>query len=224
MWDLEVLGITDPTDRRKMKAFLKKKHFKETIRICEDQRYEVALSWLAGHSALYDKYDAVESRLRTATKRLINENYFEASDNVFKQWESEGIIKAVSKDQLAKEAHYLPHKPIIKPASNTTKVQIMKEGAFELRCWASNYSKEDQDMQMVLGLSWDVVSDELSCKLPSNLDCTQKRPVTKRVLLSVINSIRSDWLYGSSFIVTKVAYARSLEWKNRLGRGVASRT
>ncbi|GFS48340.1 integrase catalytic domain-containing protein [Trichonephila inaurata madagascariensis] len=65
----------------------------------------------------------------------------------------------------------------------------MIEGAFELRCWASNNSKEDQDMQMVLGLSWDVVSDELSCKLPSNLDCTQERPVTKRVLLSVINSV-----------------------------------
>ncbi|GFW72901.1 integrase catalytic domain-containing protein [Trichonephila clavipes] len=65
----------------------------------------------------------------------------------------------------------------------------MKEGAFELRCWASNDSKEDQDMQMVLSLSWDIVSDELSCKLPSNLDCTQERPVTKRVLLSVINSV-----------------------------------
>ncbi|GBM68889.1 hypothetical protein AVEN_117463-1 [Araneus ventricosus] len=65
----------------------------------------------------------------------------------------------------------------------------MKEGAFELRCWASNDSKEDQDKQMVLGLSWDVVSDELSCKLPANADCTQETPVTKRVLLSVINSV-----------------------------------
>ncbi|GFY61228.1 integrase catalytic domain-containing protein [Trichonephila inaurata madagascariensis] len=68
-------------------------------------------------------------------------------------------------------------------------IEIMKEGAFELRCCASNDSKEDQDMQMVLGLSWDVVSDELSCKLPSNLDCTQERPVTKGVLLYVINSV-----------------------------------
>ncbi|GBM73122.1 hypothetical protein AVEN_46271-1, partial [Araneus ventricosus] len=68
-------------------------------------------------------------------------------------------------------------------------IEIMKEGAFELRCWASNDSKEDQDKQMVLGLSWDVVSDELSCKLPANTDCTQEKPVTKRVLLSVINSV-----------------------------------
>ncbi|GFQ75584.1 integrase catalytic domain-containing protein [Trichonephila clavata] len=49
--------------------------------------------------------------------------------------------------------------------------------------------EEDQDKQMVLGLSWDVISDELSCKLPSNIDCTQGKPVTKRVLLSVINSV-----------------------------------
>ncbi|GBO46640.1 hypothetical protein AVEN_64587-1, partial [Araneus ventricosus] len=306
--------------------------------MCEDQRYEVALPWLAGHPALYDKYDAAESRLRTATKRLINENYFEAYNNVFKQWEAEGIIEAVPINQLAKEVHYLPHRPVIKPSSNTTKVrpvfdasfkkpgfaslneclsvgpslihkilplllrfrsgaigviadvkqaflqirlrtedrdvlrflwwentgcseiriyrhcrvvfgvsfspfllnaaisyhlerekfqteslrktidhlkegfyvnnlvtsvndateleqlksqsiEIMKEGAFELRCWASNDSKEDQDKQMVLGLSWDVVSDELSCKLPANTDCTQEKPVTKRVLLSVINSV-----------------------------------
>ncbi|GFT68670.1 integrase catalytic domain-containing protein [Trichonephila clavipes] len=65
----------------------------------------------------------------------------------------------------------------------------MKEGAFELPCWASNNSKENQDMQMVLGLRWDIVGDELSYKLPSNLDCTQERPVTKRELLSVINSV-----------------------------------
>ncbi|GBO10837.1 hypothetical protein AVEN_48012-1 [Araneus ventricosus] len=340
MWDLEVLVITDPIEKIN-ESLLEEEtltHFKETIRICEDQRYEVALPWLAGHPALYDKYDAAESRLRTATKRLINENYFEAYNNVFKQWEAEGIIEAVPINQLAKEVHYLPHRPVIKPSSNTTKVrpvfdasfkkpgfaslneclsvgpslthkilplllrfrsgaigviadvkqaflqirlrtedrdvlrflwwentgcseiriyrhcrvvfgvssspfllnatisyhlerekfqteslrktighlkegfyvdnlvtsvndateleqlksqsiEIMKEGAFELRCWASNDSKEDQDKQMVLGLSWDVVSDELSCKLPANTDCTQEKPVTKRVLLSVINSV-----------------------------------
>ncbi|GFQ83506.1 DUF1758 domain-containing protein [Trichonephila clavata] len=84
MWDLEVLGITDPIEKEN-ESLLEEEtltHFKETIRLCEDQRYEVALPWLAGHPALCDKYDAAESRLRTATKRLINENYLEAYDNV----------------------------------------------------------------------------------------------------------------------------------------------
>ncbi|GFY67976.1 DUF1758 domain-containing protein [Trichonephila inaurata madagascariensis] len=288
MWDLEVLGITDPIEK-KNESLLEEEtlaHFKETIRICEDQRYEVALPWLAGHPALYDKNDATESRLRTATKRLINENYFEAYDNVFKQWESEGIMEAVPIDQLAKETHYLPHRPIIKPSSNTTKVrpvfdasfkkpgfaslneclsvgpslihkilplllrfrfgtigvladvkqaflqirlrteeleqlksqsiEIMKEGSFELSCWASNDSKEDQDMQMVLGLSWDVVSDELSCKLPSNLDCTQERPVTKRVLLSVINSVYDPIGFTAPALLLPKLLVQEA-WKRKIG-------
>ncbi|GFT93667.1 DUF1758 domain-containing protein [Nephila pilipes] len=52
-------------------------------------------------------------------------------------------------------------------------IEIMKEGGFELHCWAFNDSQEYRDTQMVLGLSWDVISDESSSKLPSNLDCTQ---------------------------------------------------
>ncbi|GFW72900.1 integrase catalytic domain-containing protein [Trichonephila clavipes] len=117
-----------------MKAFLKKKLWpilRKQFRICEHQRYEVALPWLAGHPALYDKYDAAEFRLRTATKLLINENYFEAYDNVFKQCESEGIIEAVPIDQLAKEVHYLPHRPVIKPSSNTTKVHPVFNTSFK---------------------------------------------------------------------------------------------
>ncbi|GFS28990.1 DUF1758 domain-containing protein [Trichonephila inaurata madagascariensis] len=49
MWNLEVLGITDPIEK-KNESLLEEEtlaHFKETITICEDQRYEVALPWLA---------------------------------------------------------------------------------------------------------------------------------------------------------------------------------
>ncbi|GFV56547.1 DUF1758 domain-containing protein [Trichonephila clavipes] len=45
MWDLEVLGITDPIEK-KNESLLEEEtlaHFKETIRNCEDQRYELAL-------------------------------------------------------------------------------------------------------------------------------------------------------------------------------------
>ncbi|GFV70273.1 DUF1758 domain-containing protein [Trichonephila clavipes] len=215
MWDLEVLGITDPIEKKN-----------ET-----------------GHPALYDKYDAAESGLRTVTKRLINENYFEAYDNVFKQWESEDVKQAFLQIRLRTEDRNVlrflwwenvecskiriyRHCRVVFGVSSSTfllnatisyhleqekfqtesfrntighlkekfyvdnlvtsvndvteseqlksqSIEIMKEGAFELPCWASNNSKEDQDMQMVLGLSWDIVSDELSCKLPSNLDCIQ---------------------------------------------------
>ncbi|GFT51581.1 DUF1758 domain-containing protein, partial [Trichonephila clavipes] len=75
--------------------------------------------------------NADQIRLRTATKRLINENYFEAFVNLFKQWESEGIIEAVPINQLAKKVHYLPHRPVIKPSSNTTKVRPVFDASFK---------------------------------------------------------------------------------------------
>ncbi|KAF8765173.1 hypothetical protein HNY73_023161 [Argiope bruennichi] len=95
-------------------------------------------------------------------------------------------------------------------------IEIMKEGAFELRCWASNDSKEDQDKQMVLGLSWDVVSDELSCKLPANIDCTQEKPVTKRVLLSVINSVNDPIGFTApALLLPKLLMQEA--WRGKIG-------
>ncbi|GFX78394.1 integrase catalytic domain-containing protein [Trichonephila clavipes] len=110
MWDLEVLGYTDPIEK-KNESLLEEEnlaHFKETIRIWEDQRYEVALPWLVGHPALCDKYDAAESKLRTATKH-----------------------------QLAKEVHYLPHRPVNKPSSSTIKVRPVFDASFKKPKFAS---------------------------------------------------------------------------------------
>ncbi|GFW13685.1 integrase catalytic domain-containing protein [Trichonephila clavipes] len=77
-------------------------------------------------------------------------------------------------------------------------------------------TKEDQDMQMVLGLSWDVVSDELSCKLPSNLDCSQERPVTKRVLLSVINSVYDPIGFTApALLLLKLLMQKA--WRGKIG-------
>ncbi|GIY12688.1 uncharacterized protein CDAR_306851 [Caerostris darwini] len=94
IWDLEVLDIKDPAER-KNKTLLEEEtliHFKETIRFQEVQRYEVALPWLAGHPPVYDKYDVAESRLRSVTKRLVKENIYEVYDDVLRQWQKEGVI------------------------------------------------------------------------------------------------------------------------------------
>ncbi|XP_042911003.1 uncharacterized protein [Parasteatoda tepidariorum] len=372
IWDLDVLGIENPVER-KNKIQLKEEtliHFRKTLRVSEDQRYEVSLPWLAGHPSLYDKYDIAESRLRTATKRLLNENYFDAYDAVFKQWESEGIIETVPKEQITKTGHYLPHRPVIKLSSNTTKVrpvfdasfkkpgfaslneclsvgpnlihrilplllrfrsgalgviadlkqaflqirlrvedrdvlrflwwedaecttfktyrhcrvvfgvssspfllnatinyhlglqkfqteslkntidnlregfyvdnlvtsvnnvdelehlksqaiQIMKEGGFELRCWASNNSREGQETEMVLGMKWNLVSDELSCKMPLNLVTVNEKAVTKRLLLSIINSIydpigfTAPALLLPKFLLQE-AWREKLSWEDAL--------
>ncbi|GIY23666.1 hypothetical protein CDAR_479021 [Caerostris darwini] len=129
----EVLDIKDPVER-KNKTLLEKEtliHFKETIRFQEDQRYEVALPWLAGHPPVYDKYDVAESRLRSVTKRLVKENIYEVYDDVLRQWQKEGIIETIPQNEISMPGHYLPHRPVIKSSSLTTKVRPVFDASFK---------------------------------------------------------------------------------------------
>ncbi|GFV68586.1 ethanolamine-phosphate cytidylyltransferase [Trichonephila clavipes] len=91
IWDLEVLDIKDPVER-KNKTLLEEEtliHFKETIKVGEDRRYEVSLPWLAGHPPVYDMYDVAESRLRSVTKCLLKENIYEVYDDILRKWQKE---------------------------------------------------------------------------------------------------------------------------------------
>ncbi|GFY37350.1 DUF1758 domain-containing protein [Trichonephila inaurata madagascariensis] len=98
---------------------------------------EVTLLWLAGHPALYDKYNLAESRLRNVTKRLIRENNFDDYHAAFQQWKLEGIIESVPNDQCTELTQYLPHMPIFKPSSITTKVRPVFDASFKQPGYAS---------------------------------------------------------------------------------------
>ncbi|GIX92676.1 reverse transcriptase [Caerostris darwini] len=106
-------------------------HFKETVRFQEDQRFEVALPWLAGHPPVYDKYDVAESRLRSVIKRLVKENSYEVYDDVLRQWQKEGIIETIPENEISMPGHYLPHRPVIKSSSLTTKVRPVFDASFK---------------------------------------------------------------------------------------------
>ncbi|GBN70948.1 hypothetical protein AVEN_183526-1, partial [Araneus ventricosus] len=111
-------------------------HFQETVKKI-DNRYEVALPWLAGHPPVYDMYDVAESRLLSVTKRLLKENIFEAYDDVLRQWQRDGIIETIPEDEISNPGHYLPHRPVIKPSSATTKVRLLFDASFKRPGYAS---------------------------------------------------------------------------------------
>ncbi|GBM37982.1 hypothetical protein AVEN_171165-1 [Araneus ventricosus] len=125
IWELEKLGIVDPTERKTTKLLQDETlaHFQETVKKIE-HRYEVVFPWLAGHPPVYDMYDVAEYSLRSLTKRLLKENIFEAYDDVLRQWQRDGIIETIPEDEISKPGHYFPHRPVIKPSSTTTKVPV----------------------------------------------------------------------------------------------------
>ncbi|GFX91975.1 DUF1758 domain-containing protein [Trichonephila clavipes] len=139
IWDLEVLDIKDPVEQ-KNKTLLEEGtliHCKETIKVGEDRQYEVSLRWLAGHPPVYDIYDVAETRLHSVTKRLLKENIYEVCDNILRQRQKEGIIEAIPKTEVLKPDHYLPHRPVIKSSSATTKVRPIFDASFKCPGYAS---------------------------------------------------------------------------------------
>lgn len=66
-------------------------------------------------------WDLAEGRLKNCTKRLTSQGKFNEYDQVFKEWQSEGITEPVSKSESQHNpVHYLPHHPV--ESSETTKI------------------------------------------------------------------------------------------------------
>jgi hypothetical protein len=95
-------------------------HFRQTVNVNEEGRYEVCLPWKENRCLLVRSWHLAERCLQTTTKRLKAQNLYERYNEVFKEWWAEGIIEAVP--AVHEEGHYLPHRPVMKDASIITKI------------------------------------------------------------------------------------------------------
>nr|XP_022907792.1 uncharacterized protein LOC111419242 [Onthophagus taurus] len=125
LWQLDVLGITDPTEHKSRQEVVSaaRDFFNETVKINEDGRYEVNLPWLEAHPPLPDNYAMARRRLDKTVHKLEVNGLLESYDNIFQEWLSEGIIEEVLEDSRTNVAHYLPHRPVVKEDSATTKIR-----------------------------------------------------------------------------------------------------
>ncbi|XP_050517597.1 uncharacterized protein LOC126892168 [Diabrotica virgifera virgifera] len=124
LWELDALGINDPAERktREETALAAKQLFFETVATDSTGRYETRLPWLEGHPALPSNYQMAKKRLDTTLKKINKDGYLEAYGQIFKEWLDENIIEEVFEDQ-PNRGHYLPHRPVIKPNSASTKIR-----------------------------------------------------------------------------------------------------
>ncbi|XP_071052941.1 uncharacterized protein [Onthophagus taurus] len=125
LWQLDVLGISDPEENRSKVELEKavKTLFKETTVVNEEGRYEVQLPWKEGHPPLPNNYNLAKKRLQSVYNKLQATGDVERYSDVFAQWLSEGIIERIPQDEIDNTAHYLPHRPVFKESSTTTKVR-----------------------------------------------------------------------------------------------------
>ena len=126
LWRLDTLGIRDPAETRSRHELEQAAldHFKETIMVNGEGRYEVCLPWLEGRERLQENInlDIVKARcVSTATRLIANGRYCDY-DAVFEEWLRDSVIEVVPESELKNKACYLPHRGVFKEDS-TTKVR-----------------------------------------------------------------------------------------------------
>ncbi|GFS77842.1 integrase catalytic domain-containing protein [Trichonephila clavipes] len=96
---------------------------KNKMKILPDARYEVKLPWKCNSENLPSNKELTWKRHLRMMNKLRNGKFFEDYKSVFRQWEDLNIIERVPEVELNNECHYLPHRPVIKLDSATTKIR-----------------------------------------------------------------------------------------------------
>ncbi|GFS87113.1 uncharacterized protein TNCV_1130261 [Trichonephila clavipes] len=83
LWELEVLGITDPTETVKEREDLS--DFREKMKILPEGRYEVELPWKSNLMNLCDNKELAWKRQEKMINKLKCGNFFDDYQNVFSE-------------------------------------------------------------------------------------------------------------------------------------------
>ncbi|GBM74720.1 hypothetical protein AVEN_274854-1 [Araneus ventricosus] len=70
-----------------------------------------------------DSSNLAKKRLEVTTEKLFSHNLYEKYENVFQEWLDEGTIGEVPPNEVALCGNYLPHRPVIKESSSTTRIR-----------------------------------------------------------------------------------------------------
>ncbi|KAJ8914063.1 hypothetical protein NQ315_017584 [Exocentrus adspersus] len=125
LWELDVLGIADPVEKKSKleKAREAKEFFDRTTQMDVDGRYVVKLPWSHDHPTLSNNLAVAKRRLDSTIKKLKSSDLMEKYDLIFKEWLDESIIERVDEPCGTEGVYYLPHRPVIKENSLTTKIR-----------------------------------------------------------------------------------------------------
>ncbi|XP_015118392.1 uncharacterized protein LOC107042036 [Diachasma alloeum] len=121
LWDLDVLGITDPVQRVSKEAHQQQvlEKFHDTTRVNSEGRYEVLLPWKENYPTLPDNRFLAQKRLEATYANLEKRNLVKEYEDVFQGWLQEGIIERVPQAEVENKGHYLPRRSVIKENSTT---------------------------------------------------------------------------------------------------------
>ena len=135
LWSLDVLGITDPIEKQQ-KSIRDERTMDFLLKTAErniDGRYEVRLPWVEDHAPISSNYDMARSRLVKGIRNLEKQKLYNVYDDVFTEWQAEGVVERVLDEELDVPAHFLPHRPVVKSQGTTIIRPVFDASASEKR-------------------------------------------------------------------------------------------
>lgn len=125
LWNLETIGILDDQQgvTKRAEEEMAMEQLLHSLTRNDDGRYCVGLPWLGKNMELPSNRHVAEKRLFSVTRKLESLNKYDDYDKVFQEWEDEGVIEVVPEVEIDLKGYYLPHHPVFKPDSLTTKVR-----------------------------------------------------------------------------------------------------
>ncbi|GBM65295.1 hypothetical protein AVEN_15376-1 [Araneus ventricosus] len=133
LWQLEVLGISSPTETEKEKGDLDLNDFNDKMKILPDGRYEVELPWKYDSKNLPSNKELVWKRHDRMINRFGKGDFFPDYPKVFQNWGKLNNIERMPDFELNRECHYSSHRPVIKLDSQTTKIHPVSDASASQR-------------------------------------------------------------------------------------------
>lgn len=131
LWKFEAIGICDPIEKsgREKCRLDALEHFRSTVEFVNG-RYRVRLPWNEMMLDLPSNRGMAEKRLAVTKRKLADDDHlFREYDQIFKDWMELSIIEETTDNGTG---HYLPHRPVIKESSSTTKVRPVFDASARL--------------------------------------------------------------------------------------------
>ncbi|UYV63235.1 hypothetical protein LAZ67_2003507, partial [Cordylochernes scorpioides] len=124
LWKLDAIGVSDAEVEKKTQSLQAEmeEHFAHTTTRDIEGRYEVALPCVQDKERIPSNKDLAENQLSSVRRKLEEVGDMNEYGQIFEEWMNQGIIEYSREDKLD-GVHNLPHRPVFKRNSQTSKIR-----------------------------------------------------------------------------------------------------
>ncbi|UYV69289.1 hypothetical protein LAZ67_6003135 [Cordylochernes scorpioides] len=124
LWKLDAIGVSDAEVEKKTQSLQAEmeEHFAHTTTRDIEGRYEVALPLVQDKERIPSNRDLAENQQSSERRKLEEVGNMNEYGQIFEEWMKQGIIEYAREDKLD-GVHYLPHRPVYKRNSQTSRIR-----------------------------------------------------------------------------------------------------